>query len=114
MKEFDELLGIMRTLRSPGGCVWDREQTRETLLPFLIEESHEAIDAIESGNREWIVEELGDLLLQVVFHCQIAEDEGEYGIRDVLRGLCDKLVRRHPHVFRDVSITTSEELERVW
>lgn len=114
MKAFDKLLDIMDTLRSPKGCAWDREQTHETLLPFLVEESHETIDAIESGNKEWEKEELGDLLLQVIFHCQIAKESGEYTIEEVLEELCEKLIRRHPHVFMDKEITTSEELEKVW
>ena len=104
MKEFDELISIMKKLRSEGGCVWDREQTHETLLPFIIEESHELIDALESGDKEWEQEELGDLLLQVVFHCQVEEDEKGYTIKDVLRKLCDKLIFRHPHVFGNMEI----------
>jgi len=114
MKEFDELISIMKKLRSEGGCVWDREQTHETLLPFIIEESHELIDALESGDKEWEQEELGDLLLQVVFHCQVEEDEKGYTIKDVLRKLCDKLIFRHPHVFGTMEINTPEELEKIW
>lgn len=114
MKEFDELVSIMKKLRSEGGCVWDREQTHETLLPFIIEESHELIDALESGDKEWEQEELGDLLLQVIFHCQVEEDENGYTIKDVLRKLCDKLIFRHPHVFGTMEINTPEELEKIW
>lgn len=114
MREFDELVKIMETLRAPGGCVWDREQTHETLMPFIIEESHETIDALDSGDRVWAVEELGDLLLQVIFNCQVAKEAGEYSIQDVLKELNEKLIRRHPHVFRDMTIETSEELEKVW
>lgn len=114
MREFDELVKIMETLRAPGGCVWDREQTHETLMPFIIEESHETIDALDSGDRGWAVEELGDLLLQVIFNCQVAKEAGEYSIQDVLKELNEKLIRRHPHVFRDMTIETSEELEKVW
>lgn len=114
MKEFDELIEIMARLRGRDGCSWDREQTHESLLPYLIEESHETLDALESGNAQWACEELGDLLLQIVFHCRIAEEEGDYTIRDVVEGLSAKLVRRHPHVFGDAVFCSTEEFEKKW
>src|SRR5918992_123432 len=96
---FDRLLGIMARLREPGGCPWDREQTPSSLKPFLIEEAYEVLDAIDGGEPRALAEELGDLLFQVVFHAQIAEERGEFVMGDVLRGLVDKMVNRHPHVF---------------
>ncbi|MBM4439954.1 MAG: nucleoside triphosphate pyrophosphohydrolase [Candidatus Rokubacteria bacterium] len=111
---FDTLLGIMARLRAPGGCPWDREQTRASLKPFLIEETYEVLEAIESGDTSALTEELGDLLLQVVFHAQIAEEQGEFVIADVLRGISDKLVRRHPHVFADAVAETAGDVLTQW
>lgn len=116
MKEtsIDRLLGIMRRLRGPGGCPWDREQTLDSLKSNLIEEAYEVIDAIESGDRAELRGELGDLLLQVVFQAQICEETGEFNFDDVVNGIADKLVRRHPHVFGDVQADTSGEVLRNW
>jgi tetrapyrrole methylase family protein/MazG family protein len=111
---FDQLLEIMTRLRGPGGCPWDREQTRTSLKPFLIEEVYEVLEAIESGDARALAEELGDLLFQVVFHAHIAQERGEFAMRDVLRGLADKMVRRHPHVFGDATVTTSGEVLAQW
>jgi tetrapyrrole methylase family protein/MazG family protein len=110
----DRLLDIMRKLREPGGCPWDREQTLDSLKSNLIEETYEVIDAIESGDRAELCGELGDLLLQVVFQAQICEETGDFTFADVATGIADKLVRRHPHVFGDVQANTSGEVLRNW
>jgi len=104
---FDQLLSIMRKLRGPGGCPWDAEQTHESLTRYLLEETYEVIEAIESKSPEHLKEELGDLLLQPIFHAVIAEEAGQFDISDVIRILCEKLVRRHPHVFGDLVISDS-------
>ena len=98
-ESFEKLVGIMKKLRSPDGCDWDRTQTHESLKPYIIEEAYELLNAIESGNDEELKEELGDVLLQVVFHSQIASERGAFNISDVVETLCEKLIRRHPHVF---------------
>lgn len=113
-KPIDRLIGIMRELRGPDGCPWDREQTLDSLKSNLVEETYEVIDAIESGDRAELREELGDLLLQVVFQAQICEEAGEFNFDDVVNGIADKLVRRHPHVFGDVQADTSGEVLRNW
>ena len=114
MKEFKKLVEILAKLRSKDGCQWDREQTHESLLPYVIEESHEVCDAIESKNPVWLKEELGDLLLQIIFHSQIASENNEYNIKDVILGLSQKLIRRHPHVFADASVENYEQLDKQW
>ena len=98
-ESFEKLVGIMKKLRSPDGCDWDRTQTHESLKPYIIEEAYELLNAIESGDDEELKEELGDVLLQVVFHSQIASERGAFDISDVVETLCEKLIRRHPHVF---------------
>jgi len=98
-KSFDDLVQIMARLRAPGGCPWDRKQTHETLKPYLLEEAYEVLEAIDHGRTPQLREEMGDLLLQVIFHAQIAAESGTFTIEDVVQHLCDKLVRRHPHVF---------------
>lgn len=108
------LLDIMRTLRAPDGCPWDREQTIETLKGNLIEETYEVVDAMESGDRSALKEELGDLLLQVVFQSQICDEEGAFNFDQVADGIADKLVRRHPHVFGDVQADTTDEVLKNW
>ena len=110
----DRLLDIMRKLRAPGGCPWDREQTLDSLKSNLIEETYEVIDAIESGDRAELCGELGDLLLQVVFQAQICEETGNFTFADLVTGIADKLVRRHPHVFGSVQANTSGEVLRNW
>ncbi|MEY3277550.1 MAG: hypothetical protein RLZZ426_36 [Actinomycetota bacterium] len=97
------LAEVMDQLRSPGGCAWDAKQTHESLVQYLVEETFETVDAIDSGDRDHLLEELGDLLLQVFFHSRIAEEyeQGAFNIDDVAHGISDKLVRRHPHVFPD-------------
>ncbi len=112
---FDRLLETMRHLRDPdGGCPWDLEQTHASLRDALLQECYEAIDALTSGEPAALVEELGDLLLQVVFHAQIGADEGTFTMEDVVSGLNDKLVRRHPHVFGKASARTAEEVKGLW
>lgn len=111
-----DLVAVMDRLRSPGGCPWDAEQTHESLVKYLIEEAHEAAEAIESGDREHMVEELGDLLLQVAFQSRVGEDDpsSPFDIDDVAGGIVEKLLRRHPHVFADGDATTPAEVERAW
>ena len=113
--ELARLLDIMARLRRPGdGCPWDLEQTIDTIKPNLIEEAYEALDAMESGNRAHLTEELGDLLLQIVFQSQIAAQEGSFNFADVARGISEKLIRRHPHIFGDVQVADSKEVLRNW
>lgn len=114
MSQMERLLDIMSTLRSETGCPWDREQTLETLRPYAVEEVYEVIDAIDRGDVDDHCEELGDLLLQVVFHAQLRKEEGAFDFEDVARGIADKLVRRHPHVFGDVRVADSGEVLRNW
>ncbi|MGH3789074.1 MAG: MazG family protein, partial [Pseudonocardiaceae bacterium] len=112
-----DVVEVMDRLRSPGGCPWDAEQTHASLLPYLLEEAYEAYDAVRSGNRDDIVEEFGDVLLQAVFHARLAEDapEGQsWNIDDVAAGLVNKLVSRHPHVFGDVSVSSADEVLTNW
>lgn len=111
---FDRLLQIMARLREPGGCPWDREQTRTSLKPFLIEEAYEVLEAIEANEPRAMSEELGDLLFQVVFHARLAEEQGEFAMADVLSQLIDKMVSRHPHVFGDASVGTPGEALAQW
>ena len=113
--ELARLLEIMARLRRPGdGCPWDLEQTIDSIKPNLIEEAYEALDAMESGNRDHLAEELGDLLLQIVFQAQIAAQEGAFNFADVAKGISEKLIRRHPHIFGDVKVADSKEVLRNW
>src|SRR5438093_9307387 len=112
--QFERLLEIMRRLREPGGCPWDREQTRASLQPFLVEETYEVLEAIESGEAEAVREELGDLLLQVVFHAQIAAERGEFDMAALLARLVDKMISRHPHVFGETTLGTPGEALAQW
>jgi tetrapyrrole methylase family protein/MazG family protein len=114
LSEFQRLVEIMARLRAPGGCPWDRAQSRQDLKPYLVEETYEVLDAIEKGDLGLLQEELGDLLLQVVFHAQIASEDGHFSIEDVCRGINEKLVRRHPHVFGEVQAETAEEVLVNW
>jgi tetrapyrrole methylase family protein / MazG family protein len=111
---FEDLVALQERLLAPGGCPWDREQTHESLRTYLVEETHEVLDALESGDAEKFAEELGDLLLQVVFHAQLAKQEGNFDIADVIRHIHTKLVRRHPHVFGEVKAKTSGEVLKNW
>ena len=112
-EDFERLVSIMERLRNPGGCDWDRAQTHETLKPYIVEEAYELLDAIDSGNDDAIKEELGDVLLQVVFHAQIAKERGAFDIGDVVNTLSEKLVRRHPHVFKGSGEYSYEQWERI-
>jgi tetrapyrrole methylase family protein/MazG family protein len=115
VRSFEGVRAIVAQLRAPqGGCPWDLEQTHETLKRFLIEEAYEALDAIETGTSGKMAEELGDLLMQVLLHAQIGEDEGAFAIEDVLAAIGTKLVRRHPHVFGDTTVAGADEVVRNW
>src|SRR5581483_2282501 len=111
---FTRLVEIMARLRGPGGCPWDREQTPETLRPYLLEEAYEVLDALDAGDAAAVRDELGDLLLQVVFHAQLAAEAGRFTVADVAQAIADKLVRRHPHVFGDVRVADADEVMRNW
>jgi MazG family protein len=114
---FQDLVALMSRLRSPEGCPWDREQTYATLAPMLLEEAYEAFEAVEEareGRPENLREELGDLLFQIVFYAQVAGERGEFTIDDVTDAIHSKMVRRHPHVFGDVTVRDNEELLRNW
>jgi MazG family protein len=112
--EVTKLVGLMQKLLAPGGCPWDREQTLETLIPYLIEETYEVIDALHEGTVDDHREELGDLLLQVIFQSELRFTQGHFGIDDVARGIVAKLVRRHPHVFGDVKADNTEQALASW
>ena len=116
-KNFDELVSIMARLRAPGGCPWDREQTYESLAPYLLEEAFESFDAIQdaaAGKPENLREELGDLLLQIIFHSQIAEERGDFTIEDVCAAITKKMILRHPHVFSDKKLDTATDVLNNW
>jgi tetrapyrrole methylase family protein/MazG family protein len=104
----------MTRLRGPDGCPWDREQTHESLKPYMLEEAYEVLETIDQKDMEGLKEELGDFILQSVFHAQIAEESGDFNMEDVLKTINDKLIRRHPHVFGDVQIKTAEEQKIHW
>ena len=114
MNNFQKLIDIMAKLRSEQGCAWDKVQTHETLKPYLIEESYEVIEAIDEKYPAKLKEELGDLLMQVVFHSQVAKDNGEFDINDVIEKICSKMVSRHPHVFGDAKFDTPDEVKKQW
>ncbi|RUR79621.1 hypothetical protein PCC6912_31570 [Chlorogloeopsis fritschii PCC 6912] len=110
-----ELIDVVAKLRSPeGGCPWDLAQTPQTLTPYVIEEAYEVVDAIKSGDKEAIAEELGDLLLQVVLQAQIAKEYEQFTLKEVAQGIAQKLIRRHPHVFGEVSVQSVEEVRQNW
>lgn len=111
---FDDLIEIISQLRAPGGCPWDMEQTHESLKKCLIEESGEVIEAIDKKDDENLCEELGDLLLQVVMHAQIASEEDRFTMDDVIQGVSEKMIRRHPHVFGDKKVSSPEESLKLW
>ncbi|MBN2030027.1 nucleoside triphosphate pyrophosphohydrolase [bacterium] len=111
---FEKLVNIMAKLRSPEGCPWDREQTHKSLKPYLIEEAYEVLETIEEEDADGLKEELGDLLLQVIFHAQLAKEEGQFTILDVLKSINEKLINRHPHVFGQVQINTADEQRIHW
>ncbi len=111
---FDRLVEIMSTLRAPDGCPWDREQDARSLRPYVLEEAYEVVQAIDDEDADGLASELGDLLLQIVFHSQLAEEKGEFDIEAVITGICEKLIRRHPHVFGDSKAETSREVRKRW
>lgn len=113
MRNFYDLVKIMKQLRSENGCAWDRKQTLETLKEYLLEETYEILEAMEQGGDE-LKGELGDLLLNIVFQAQICEEKGEFNIDDVIEKLCEKLVRRHPHVFGETEDLTAEGVREQW
>ena len=114
--QLQRLVEVMNTLRSPGGCPWDAEQTHESLIKYLLEESYEFVDAVQADNRVDMREELGDVLLQVYFHARMAEEHptDPFSIEDVAQGIADKLIRRHPHVFAGVEVRDSQEVLENW
>jgi MazG family protein len=111
---FGELVSVMARLLAPGGCPWDREQTLDTLKPYLVEETYEVLDALEGGTAAEHCEELGDLLMQIVFQAALREEAGEFDVDAVIRGITDKLVRRHPHVFGDADVRDAEDVKAQW
>jgi MazG family protein len=113
-KKFAELVNILATLRGPNGCPWDKHQTHESLLPYLFEEAREVRSALKKKDWDNFCEELGDILLQVVFHAQVAAEAGRFDICDVLKCINDKLLRRHPHVFAGKTAKTPEEVNKLW
>ena len=114
LSEFQTLVDIVARLRAPGGCPWDREQTHESLRRTLLEEAHEVLEAIDGGDPSVLTEELGDLLVQIAFHADIAREAGHFEMGDVVERINRKLIRRHPHVFGDASVVDAREVERNW
>lgn len=114
LRDFSALVEIMKRLRAPDGCPWDREQSAKSLVPYAIEEAFELADAVEAGAQKDVVEELGDLLLQVVFHAEIAQNENRFDIGDVIEAINTKMIRRHPHVFSDTEVADSAEVLKNW
>ncbi len=114
ISEFQTLIDIVEKLRAPGGCPWDREQTHESLKRNLLEEAHEALEAIDDGDPSVLSEELGDLLVQIAFHADIARESGTFDMGDVVERINRKLIRRHPHVFADETVSDAREVERNW
>lgn len=113
-KNLEELIAVIAKLRAPDGCPWDRAQTHASLRPNMIEEAYEAVDAIDDDDMKHLREELGDVLLQVLLHSQIASEEGDFTIEDVAKELKDKLIHRHPHVFGNANLSTPEEVKEAW
>src|SRR5450755_3046670 len=113
-EKFERLVAIMARLRAPGGCPWDREQSFETIKPYLLEETYEVMDAIDRRDWPGLAEELGDLMLQPVFFAQMAAEENKFRIDDSLDAISEKLIRRHPHVFGDGEANTADDVKRRW
>ncbi len=113
-KSFQDLVELMRRLRDEGGCPWDKEQTHQSLKPYLVEETYEVIDAIDENDTDALKEELGDLLFQIFFHSQIAGEKGEFDIGGVMKACLDKMTSRHPHVFGEERLRTAEEVIKMW
>lgn len=115
LEALQRLIDVVAQLRHPEtGCPWDLQQTPESLIPYVIEEAYEVVDAIQGGNKDAIAEELGDLLLQVILQSQVAQDSGDFDLTVVANGIADKLIRRHPHVFSDVQVNNAEDVHRNW
>lgn len=114
MEKFDEFVATIAALRSESGCPWDRKQTHESLKECLVEETGEVLEAIDKKDDANLCEELGDVLLQVVMHAQIAAEEGRFTIEDVISGVNEKMIRRHPHVFGDIKVSSVEEGLDLW
>lgn len=114
LEALQELINVVAKLRSPQGCPWDLAQTPSSLTPYVIEEAYEVVDAIQTGDKKAISEELGDLLLQVVLQAQIASEAGDFSLQEVAEGIAQKLIRRHPHVFADVTVASMEEVHKNW
>ena len=112
--QLDELVATLHRLRAPGGCAWDRDQTHASLVQYLVEETYELIEAIESGGREELIEELGDVLYQVLFHADIEAEAGSFTLEDVAAHMTAKMIARHPHVFGDVVAETPDEVVATW
>ena len=112
--QLDELVATLHHLRAPGGCAWDRDQTHESLVQYLLEECYELIEAIEGGTREELIEELGDVLYQVIFHADIEAEAGRFTLDDVAAHMTQKMIARHPHVFGDVVAETPDEVVATW
>ena len=113
-KNIAELIEVIRRLRAPDGCQWDREQTHQSLKPNMLEEAYEAVDAMDDNDMVHLKEELGDVLLQVVLHAQIASEKGDFNIEDVAQGIKDKLIHRHPHVFGNQKVSSTDEILANW
>ena len=114
MSEIEELKNVIKRLRAKDGCPWDREQTHKSIRKDFIEETYEVIEAIDTDDKKLLREELGDVLLQVVFHARIEEEAGEFNIDDVANDICVKLIHRHPHIFADVNVSGSSDVLRNW
>jgi len=114
LRTFDGLRRLVAALRGPEGCPWDREQTHDSLKPYLLEEASEAVEALDERDLRHLTEELGDLLLQVLMHSQIAEESGEFTLEDIIHGIATKLIRRHPHVFGDMHLGSAQEVAYHW
>ena len=114
MRSFDKLVAIIARLRGPGGCPWDREQTHDSIKGNMLEEAYEAVETIDKGDMTKLCEELGDILMQIVLHSQMAKEEGSFEIGDVIQKICDKLVYRHPHVFGETKVKDSSEVVANW
>lgn len=114
MKEFDELWEVATRLNAPDGCPWDIKQTFISLQPYVLEEAHEVVEAVDRGKSEEILEELGDLLYTVLFYAKVAEKEGKFSIQEILNAVKEKLIRRHPHVFSSLKVESEEEIGQNW
>ena len=110
----DALVQVFRRLLGPGGCPWDQKQTHISLKPYLLEEAHEVLEAIDEGDMRHVEEELGDVLMQIIFHCALAEKRGDFDVNDVIDGITEKMIRRHPHVFGEEKADSPEEVAALW